>query len=171
VDLVPIMPGRLRAHLVDRQKRLLLETTGGTTGVIHLAPRDVVAELAAADGSWNVRQVERVVRHVKPHYAVDDATGATVATMWPAGDHMRLDLPAGSAEWQAPSMRHGRLWNYQVDGLLVVRPSWTTLGNGHPGKRPFTVEVTPALVARPDAALVLLIGAWLTWQRVDTSGE
>jgi hypothetical protein len=171
VDLAPIMPGRLRAHVVERQTKLLLETTGGTMGVVHLAPRDVVARFEAADGSWDVQQVERVVRHVKPHYAVDDEDGITVATVWPAGGHMRIDVPAGSVEWQAPSLLQGRPWNYQVEGLLVARPSWTTLGNGHPGKRPFTVEVTPALVARPDAALVLLIAAWLTWERVNVKGE
>jgi hypothetical protein len=88
--------------------------------------------------------------------------------VWPAGSEIRLELPAGDAEWQAPSLRKGRLWRYRVDDLLVATPSWTTIGKGRPGRLPFTVDVTPALAGRPDASLVLLLGAWLTWDRIDT---
>jgi hypothetical protein len=80
-----------------------------------------------------------------------------------------MDVPGGSVDWQAPSLRRGRLFRYQVEGLLVARPSWTTMGSGDPGRRPFTLDVTPALAARTDASLVLLLATWLTWQAVSTS--
>jgi hypothetical protein len=30
-------------------------------------------------------------------------------------------------------------------------------------RRPFRVEVTPALAARPEASLLLLLATWLAW--------
>jgi hypothetical protein len=171
VSFAPLAPGRLRAHFDERESRLALESSPtAVAGTVYLEPPSrVAARLEAADGAWDVRRVEAVPRHHKAHLAVEDTSGATVATVWPQGAVARLDVPGGSVVWQAPSLSRGRLFRYRIEGLLVARPAWTTLGKGRPGRHPFTAEVTSALVARPDASLVLLLAAWLTWHSIDTA--
>jgi hypothetical protein len=168
---VEVPVGRLQAHVVDHRSRLLLETHSGAAGSIDLKPPErVTTVLEAADGAWNVEYVEAVPRHRKAHLTVKDANGIEVATVEFEGVEKRIAVGGDTLVWQSPSLRHLRLFQYKIDGLFVARPSLWTLGKGSHQhvRRPFAVEVAPALATRPDASLVVLLASWLTYEDVTT---
>jgi hypothetical protein len=160
---VPGADRRLRARLVGRRSRLLLEDLDGAlAGEIELTPRDAVAVLRSADGVWTVTEVAAVPQHVAAHWSVRDAAGSTAATVHPHGATALIELPGGDVVWEAPSLARLR-FRYRVDGLVELRIPLTQQGRGRPGRRPLKVDEMAALRARPDHSLVLLVAAWLTW--------
>ena len=70
-----------------------------------------------------------------------------------------MTLPAGPATWSYHAIRSP---HYQVEGLFSANR--TSLHRLAPGftRRPFSVEVTDALIARSDATLLLLLATWCT---------
>jgi ketosteroid isomerase-like protein len=159
-DFTPVAAGRLRAKLVERRSRVLLEpAVGRPAAAIDLDP----IRLESAGGTWTVTHVQPVSGHQKRHVSVRDADDVRVATVWYAGDRQRIELEAEPLVLETPSIFPGRS-KYRIEGLFVARIAlheW--FKTGAVGRRPFTVEVTPALAARPDASLLVPLAAYLTW--------
>jgi hypothetical protein len=169
MEFATVTAERLRTELVDRRSHLLLESARGTVAMIGLRPDSPT--LQAADGTWTVRDVEAIVRHRKAHYSVRDAGGVEVATVWPEGSRVRFELGSEALTWESPSLLR---WSYRIEGLFVASPSLLTFGISRGStarrlRRPFRVEVSPALAARPDASLILLLATWLAWWDFVTS--
>jgi hypothetical protein len=144
---------------------MLLETEGGASVAgIEFEPRGGGApKLRSRDGGWRLEYVAAVPRHRKAHLSARDESGAEAAMVWREGGQNRIELPAGAVVLQAPSLLQLRLWDYTIEGLLTVRPSLATFGKSSARRlrRPFTLQVAPALVVRPDASLLVLLASYL----------
>jgi hypothetical protein len=163
MEFATVTAERLRTEVVDRRSRLLLESARGTVATIGLRPDSPT--LQAADGTWMVRDVQAIDRHRKAHYSVRDADAVEVATVWPEGSRVRFELDSEPLTWESASLLR---WSYRIEGLFVASPSLLTFGISSAStarrvRRPFRVDVTPALAARPDASLILLLATWLAW--------
>jgi hypothetical protein len=170
MDFADVAAERLRTEVVDRRSRLLLESPArGVVGAFSLRPDSPT--LQAADGTWVVRDLEAIDRHRKAHYSVTDPAGVEVAAAWPQGKRVRIELGSESLTWEAPSLLQ---WRYRIEGLFIARTSLlmsaTPSARGARSvRRPFRVEVTPALAGRADASLILLLATWLAWWDAVTS--
>jgi hypothetical protein len=164
MDFAAVTAERLRTEVVDRRSRLLLDSAvRGPVGAISLQPDSPM--LQAADGAWMVSDVEAIVRHRKPHYSVRDTGGVEFATAWPQGKRVLIELGSERLTWESPSMLQ---WSYRIQGLFVARTGLLTAGSASTAvarrvRRPFRIDVTPALAARPQASLILLLATWLAW--------
>jgi ketosteroid isomerase-like protein len=169
-DFAPVAAGRLQAKLVERKSWLLLEPAlGGPVAAVNLDRRGTTV-LEAADGSWTVSYVEAVIRHRKAHLSVRDADDVQVAKVWFAGQRQRIELESETLLWESPSLLPWRS-NYQIEGLFVARPRLLYFVEREPARvrKPFKVDVSSALAARPDASLVLSLAAALTWRDLTTN--
>jgi hypothetical protein len=164
MDFAAVTAERLRTEVVERGSRLLLDSAvRGSVGAIGLQPDSPL--LQAADGTWMVSEVEAIVGHRKAHYSVRDAGGVEFATAWPQGKRVLIELGSERLTWESPSLLQ---WSYRIQGLFVARTGLRTIGIDSSSaarrvRRPFRVEVTPALAGRPEASLILLLATWLAW--------
>jgi hypothetical protein len=164
MEFAAVTAERLRTELVDRRSRLLLESPSrGAVGVFGLQPDSPMLE--AADGSWVVHDVEAVDRHRKAHYSLADAGGVELATAWPEGKRVRIELASERLLLESPSLLQ---WRYRIEGLFVARPSLVMGATSRASvarnaRRPFRIDVSPALAGRADASLILLLATWLAW--------
>jgi hypothetical protein len=76
-----------------------------------------------------------------------------------------IELGSERLTWESPSLLQ---WSYRIQGLFVARTGLRTIGIDSSSaarrvRRPFRVEVTPALAGRPEASLILLLATWLAW--------
>jgi hypothetical protein len=172
MDYAPLRAGTLTAHSVDKRSRLVLETTDGKpVASIGPGPDPSAAALEAADGKWGVRGVDVSAWRGAASWSVTDPAGKEVATLAKGRSERTLGLPAGDATWEYHALRSP---HYQVAGMFSANRK--ALHRFAPGftRRPFGIEVTEALVARPDHSLLLLLAAWCTdvhiASKVDAAG-
>jgi hypothetical protein len=164
MEFAAVTAERLRTELVDRRSQLLLESRSrGAVGAFSLQPDSPTLE--AAHGTWVARDVQALDRHRKAHYSLADAGGVEVATAWPEGSRVRLELASERLSLESPSLLQ---WRYRIEGLFVARPSLLMSATSRASvarnaRRPFRIDVTPALAARGDASLILLLATWLAW--------
>jgi hypothetical protein len=166
MDYARLQAGTLTAHEVDHRRRLVLEGEGGTpTGVIVRKglPQGVAAQLEAHDGAFTVDRGDSTLKGTS-HYVVHDPAGHQVAEVTRGKGEHTIALPEGAVLWEHHSVKRP---HYAVDGLYGAnrkRIHKFVPGASH---RPFTADVDPALLARHDAALLVLVAAWLRMVHID----
>ena len=168
---VPMRAGRFvaRRTRVDGRRVVVIETAAGIVGSIGplLLPSptgrgDSVAlgvVLTTAAGVWSLP----IVPGAKGVRVVLDASGQEVARV----DRLSrttsaLHLRSGTLTWINSVFRP----QYEVEGGFTAnRRVVHKLVPGFSG-RPFTGEITPLLAERPDGALVVMLAAWCTAERI-----
>jgi len=160
MDYAPLLAGALRAHSLRKPSRLVLETADGrpVIGFTH-GSDPYSASLEAADGTWSMHGVDVSSWSGPASWSVTDARGTEVGTLGTGRAERSMTLPAGPATWSYHAIHSP---HYQVDGLFSANR--TALHRLAPGitRRPFSVEVTDALIARSDASLLLLLATSCT---------
>jgi hypothetical protein len=117
--------------------------------------------LTARDGGWFV---PTPMAPPYGNFVVVDLAGVEVARVTRRSRDLReISLPGGVLVWHRHAMRP----QYRVDDLFTA--SRAPLHSFVPGfaRRMFTGELTPALAAAPDAALIMLLASWMTWREIN----
>ena len=172
MSYAPLVSGTLAAHALAKGARLVLEAADGQPVIgISRGSEHFSASFEAADGAWTMLGMNASTWSGPASYSVTDASGAEIATLAKGRTERSMELPSGPAVWEYHAVRSP---HYRVEGLFNADRK--PLHKFAPGlsRRPFTVEVTDALTARPDASLLLLLATWCTnnhiVSKVDSAG-
>jgi hypothetical protein len=152
---------------LDGSRYLVVENAAGApVAVVGARPVSIpprpgldtnATTLEAADGLW-------LVPYGPAPLLVFDAAGREESRVEHVSATVRaLLLPTGPLTWS----RHALRPQYRIDDAYAVNRA--PLHSFVPGfsRKVFTGEITPALAARPDASLALLLAAWLTRRAID----
>jgi hypothetical protein len=165
VDFAPLKPGTLTAHSVKGTGLVLENESGQPVTNFRRGTEPYSAVLEAADGTWTMQGADVSKWKGPERYVVTDAAGTEVATLEKGRTERSMTLPSGSVTWEYHAVKSP---HYRVEGLFSA--DRRAAQKFVPGltKKPFTVDVNDALVARSDGSLLLLLAAWCTNDHVES---
>lgn len=163
--LVPITTSELRARVTRRGQELTVADRDGNVvvqGKLGKAAKPALAQIVTAEGRWRLERRERPRNAMgarifwrrlptfQERVVINTSNEEEVATL--RGTNLTL-ADGETLTWAGP-----RIWTSLCglgDGLYVAKSLW-------PRRRGFRAELSPAMLAREDKALLTGLGAILT---------